>query len=348
MENYQDTISTLQKATEQATTVLSRASGAEVALQQRVRALEDELRKAKEQQSKAAKEVNALKDDNAELKDDIREAHTEIKLLSQDQELLQKELDLERSSNKRLQNELREFENNRPEDFLHLDEILGTLDERRKQCKQLEKQLQVTKLTEQQLEHSKATIEKLTGRIWGLKDERDLKEPLVQTAVATRCRFMLQAREKLSRDLGEDLDTEYVKLGDSAAHRGDGLADEALLLAGFLDSERWASIFEELYGTKLGEFADVPRGLRRAKDCEVTIRVVQSVRGARPSFQARSEAEGTILAITKEYEKDGDGAESSSIVQNSIQRVEQLTEEIVESARGRLADRIFSEPIEKS
>jgi hypothetical protein len=39
------------------------------------------------------------------------------------------------------------------------------------------------------------------------------------------------------------------------------------------------------------------------------------------------------LAITKEYEKDGDGAESSSIVQNSIQRVEQLTEEIVESAR---------------
>jgi uncharacterized phage infection (PIP) family protein YhgE len=347
MVNYQDTISTLRKATEQATTVLSRASGAEAVLQQRVRELEDELRKAKEQQSKATKEINALKDDNAELKDDIREAHTEIKLLSQDQELLQKELDLERSSNKRLQNELREFEN-RPEDFQHLGEILGTLDETKKQCKQLEKQLQVTKKTEQQLEHSKATIEKLTGRIWGLKDERDLKEPLVQTAVATRRNFMLQAREKLSRDLGEDLDTEYVKPGDSAAHRGDGLADEALLLAGFLDNERWASIFEELYGTKLGEFADVPRGLRRAKDCEVTIRVVQSVRGARPSFQARSEAEAMISAITKEYEKDGDSAESSLIVQNSIQRVEQLTEEIVESARGRLAGRIFSEPIEKS
>jgi hypothetical protein len=52
-----------------------------------------------------------------------------------------------------------------------------------------------------------------------------------------------------------------------------------------------------------------------------------------------------ILAILKEYEKDSDVAESSRIVQNFILRVEQLTEEIVENARGRVVGTIFPETI---
>lgn len=368
----QEQATLLRNATEQVTNALLEASKYQAALDQRVRELEEAL-------GSASQEVKNLKEENAELKDNLREAETDIKLLSQDQELLRKELELEISSNKRLQTELNEFEHraedfqrldeiinsfskqkeqcadlqkqlqtfeNRAEDFKHLDETVNDLNEQKKQYAELQEQLEASKVTEQQLEHSKATIEKLKGRIRGLEDERDLKGPLLQTAVDVRRRFMIQAREKLyPGTLAEATDAGNIKIGDMAAHNGDGLADEALLLAGFLTGERWTAIFGMLYGKKPGEFAEYPCGLRRLKDCEVTIRTLQPVRGARPCFQARSEAEALILAITQEYEKDNDRAERRSLVQNSITRVVQLTEEIVESARGSL---IFPMPVEES
>jgi hypothetical protein len=150
-----------------------------------------------------------------------------------------------------------------------------------------------------------------------------------------------QAREKLSLGQAEVFVTEYETGGNAVVYGGDGLADEALLLGGYLDSEEWGEVFEALYGKKAGEFNACPKGLRRVKDCEVTIKVVQVVRGARPSFTERSEAEAQIRAIKQMYEKDSEGAERDAIVQSGIIRLEELTEEIVQAARG--GDAIFKE-----
>jgi chromosome segregation ATPase len=213
MASSTTTIAVLRQATEQAATALLKSSEAQDALRRRVAELEAEIKKAMNDRETLTKELNELKEENAELQDDLRAGQTEIKLLSQDQELLQKELDLERSSNKRLQNELREFEH-RAEDFQHLDEILDTLNEKAKEYTQLEEQLQATKSIEPRFGQSQAMIEKLRGCIWGLKDERDLKEPLVQTAVAIRTRFIKQARKKLSGEWGEELNAEYLRFGE--------------------------------------------------------------------------------------------------------------------------------------
>jgi hypothetical protein len=208
------------------------------------------------------------------------------------------------------------------------------MEELSQQVSELEVKLQGSKSAEEQFEQIKAAIDDLRQEIAVLERQSELEEPLVQKAVTLRRRFMIQARAKLSRDGAEQVAAEYEKHGNSAVHGGDGLADEALLLAGFLDSEQWGEVFELLYGKKPGEFGACPQGLRRAKDCDVTLKVVQCVRGARPSFKARSEAEGKIRAIMDRYAKDGEGAELCATTQSSIARVEDLTEEIVVSARG--------------
>jgi hypothetical protein len=208
------------------------------------------------------------------------------------------------------------------------------MEELNQQVSELEVKLQGSKSAEEQFEQSKATIDDLKQEIAGLERQSELEKPLVQKAVTLRRRFMIQAREKLSRDGAEQFDAEYEKHGNSAVHGGDGLADEALLLAGFLDSEEWEKVFESLYVKKPGEFAACPQGLRRVKDCAVTLEVVQCVRGARPSFKARSEAESHIRAIMERHAKDGVEVERCAITQKSIARVEDLTKEIVVSTRG--------------
>jgi hypothetical protein len=152
---------------------------------------------------------------------------------------------------------------------------------------------------------------------------------------------LTQAREKLGLGQAEAFVAEYEAGGNTVVHGGDGIADEALLLGGYLDSEEWGMVFEALYGEKVGGFGACPKGLRRLKDCEVTIKGVQVVRGARPSFTERSEAEAQIRTIKQMYEKDSEGAERDVIVQSGIARVEALTEEIVQAARG--DDAIFKE-----
>jgi hypothetical protein len=159
--------------------------------------------------------------------------------------------------------------------------------------------------------------------------------------VAIRRNFLNQAREKLSLGQAEAFVAEYETGGNAVVYGGDGLADEALLLGGYLDGEEWGEVFEGLYGMKAGEFGTCPKGLRRVKDCEVTIKVVQVVRGAPPSFTERSEAEAQIRTIKQMYEKDNEGAERDAIVQSGVARVEALTEEIVKAARG--DDAIFKD-----
>lgn len=181
----------------------------------------------------------------------------------------------------------------------------------------------------------------LRQRIADLEYERRQKEPLVQKAVAIRHKFLIQAREQLGLGQTEAFVAEYETGGNAVFHGGDGLADEALLLGGYLDSEEWGEVFEALYGKKAGEFGTCPKGLRRLKDCEVTIKVVQVVRGARPSFTERSEAEAQIRTIKQMYERDSEEADRDAIVQGGIARVEALTEEIVQAARG--DDAIFKE-----
>ncbi|KAN0115396.1 hypothetical protein V8E51_004940 [Hyaloscypha variabilis] len=319
-------VAALRQATEQATDALLGSSLTQKALEQRVAALEE----------------------------DLSEARDEIKMVGQDLKLREKELDLEISSNKRLQAELKEYET-RAEDFHNFEEVLKQKDKyiaeleqqleqnKGKEYAKLEKQLQTS---EQQLEKSNTTIEKLKGRIWGLKDERDLKEPLVQVGVAIRCQFLIHAKDKsFGRSLDQASDTEHIKRGNAAAYEGNGLADEALLLAGFLDMKEWKEFFaNNLYGVQPGEYASCFQGYQRARNCWVTVQTVQPGRGAKPCFLARSEVDRRTLEIFKEYARDGDAADVNPGVQKSIARVEKLTEEIADSVRGGPVGLIFPAP----
>jgi len=326
-------VAALRQATEQAIDALLGSSLTQKALEQRVAALEE----------------------------DLSEARDEIKMLGQDLKLREKELDLEISSNKRLQAELKENEI-RAEAFHSFEEILKQKDKyiaelqqrlkdseqqqeqtKTNECAKLEEQLQTS---EQQLEKSNTTIEKLKGRIWGLKDERDLKEPLVQVGVAIRRQFLIQAKDKsFGRSLDQASDVEHIKRGNAAAYEGNGLADEALLLAGFWDMKEWKEFFvNNLYGVQPGEYASCYQGYQRARNCWVTVQTVRPGRGAKPCFLARSEVDRRTLEIFQEYARDGDAADVDPGVQKSIARVEKLTEEIADSVRGGPVGLIFPAP----
>ena len=64
-----------------------------------------------------------------------------------------------------------------------------------------------------------------------LKEERDLKEPLVLIGMHIRLRFLEQAKELVWYERKDKLDKAIVELGNQAAHAGNGEADAAALFA---------------------------------------------------------------------------------------------------------------------
>jgi hypothetical protein len=412
MEQYQDAISLLRAAAEQAVGVISRAADTEDCLRQRVdyleKALEAEkqnhiehvkkvkdnfdnewkakfeniqkqydseragfekaivdakeikksheslVRENKGQQRRITadkeqytKEIEALKQENAQLVEDLAEAKHDVKLGHQDIAILRSELQLEKKSNKRLQEELDDL-HKQPKKFEAVDSTMKLLQELTRQSANFKKELEIEvakalaeygdnmEETKALCESQRSTINTLEAQIIDLLGDRDMREPLLWNGISIRSRFMVQARETLFRDFVEDIDTDLVKIGNSAAHGGDGLADEALLLTGELPREKWSKIFEGVYGKKPGEFGSCPDGLQRVLNCSATIKAVKIAKGGNPCFRVRNEAEKLARTILEEYTKNSESAESSADIQDSIKTLEQSTSEIVHSARGKI------------
>jgi hypothetical protein len=306
----------------------------------RLRENKGQQRRITADQERYTKEIHSLKEDNAEPRDDIREAEIKIKSLFQELKTIREELDAHINLGDSLVAENAEWKV-RADDFARLEEIQSNLAEKTFRCRELEAELQEQKLSTKQLEHIEdtkalcrrqiATIDDLRAQVADLQEDREVKESLVRNGAAIRIRYMIQARDKLFKDSAEDSDAEFVKVGNSAAHGGDGLADESLFLAGFLDRDKWSKVLK-LY---MAEFIHCPPGLRKARNCHATIQVVQPVKRARSTTQQRREAQLLLATINTEYESYGGAAENGEIVGRYLKWLETLTDKIVEVDRGR-------------
>ena len=126
------------------------------------------------EQSRLRLRIEEIEADNARLADELGDAQTEVKILTQDQELLQKELALEKSSNKRLQEEIDMPLRQSTSTDEELDDAKIEIEELHSEVSDLQKELSHLELVEELLEDSRATVKKLD------KEVADLYEQHVQ------------------------------------------------------------------------------------------------------------------------------------------------------------------------
>jgi hypothetical protein len=208
---------------------------------------------------------------------------------------------------------------------------------------------QVTKLEERITEldgkarTSDARINELQLRVGQLERERDLKEPLFKIGVAIRLRYLELARVPLFNVHNSKLNQELIKRGNAAAHHGMGSVD-ATLFQGDILSNTWKAVkrnfiivFNGLYRSKPANYGSMPSKKMEALDCEATIRTLVVVSNQR-LVNTRLVAMEHLDFIKAKYEKlTGEAFEEDKDVAWRLDRLKELTEDIVESDRQRKA-----------
>lgn len=146
-------------------------------------------------------------------------------------------------------------------------------------------------------------------------EDQNLREDLMQVAVAVRLRYLEQAKFSLNKKRGKEAsgldnedkiefeeDTEgfefgypdraVIDRGNTAAHAGNAKADAALFKLNYIsdvDHFETASLYKALYGMKSEFSSHCPPNLLRVRNCQSTIRALISPKDD-ASFSERKEA----------------------------------------------------------
>ncbi|RDW84562.1 hypothetical protein BP6252_02152 [Coleophoma cylindrospora] len=171
------------------------------------------------------------------------------------------------------------------------------------------------------------------------RDQTD-KEPLVEIGIAVRTRFLQQARKMVT---GQQTSIRAIKSGNAAAHRANGFVDAAVFRVAQMsgrDMQDMARVFKDLYQVPPLQYGYGyrPKKYLEAIDCEATIRTTISVRRELGSMPQRLQAMDQIDAISAKLRENGgrltaDQFDRDADVEWRLQRVKNLTDEIVEAAR---------------
>jgi hypothetical protein len=120
----------------------------------------------------------------------------------------------------------------------------------------------------------------------------DILKPLVDIGVATRLRFLQQARQTIHKHRISEADKVVIKNGNIAAHGGNGPADAAVFMSYLVSKTHvLAETFKDLYHCKPSEYLDQNETimLEQMLDCEATIMAVQRVNKSNDSPGLRAE-----------------------------------------------------------
>ncbi len=121
------------------------------------------------EQSRLRLRIAELEADNARLADQLGDAQIKVKILTQDQELLEKELELEKSSNKRLQEELDMPLRPSTSTDEELDDAKIEIEKLNSEVSELHDELSHLELVDELLEESRATVKQLDEELAELR-----------------------------------------------------------------------------------------------------------------------------------------------------------------------------------
>jgi hypothetical protein len=183
------------------------------------------------------------------------------------------------------------------------------------------------------------TITELTEEVSQLESNRALLAPLVKIGVNIRLRYLEDARETALGVPRGDIDRAIIMNGNNAAHRGNGVADAVLFKQELIPDENLIDakrIFEDLYDNPPPNYKCCDSRLHKLLDCRATIRTVKAVNNGTGSVAHRNEHMNIANQLVEMYNSTnkkefGQDEEAGEL----IERLEQLTDEIVEMDRSR-------------
>lgn len=162
------------------------------------------------------------------------------------------------------------------------------------------------------------------------------RQPLVDVGVAVRLRFLEQSRETIHNPPRDVIDRGMIKEGNMAAHRANSLQDFALFQCNLIPPENFSDMryaFEDLYDTVPPHYPTHTPRMQRVMDCEATFKVHKRPVNQPAAMAERIEYEDVKEWLIEVHTLDGDEFECSDVVKTQLERLERLTDRIVEAER---------------
>jgi hypothetical protein len=183
------------------------------------------------------------------------------------------------------------------------------------------------------------TITELTEEVSRLESDRDILAPIVKIGVDIRLRYLEDARETALGIPRGDIDRAIIMNGNNAAHRANVIADAVLFKQELIPDENLIDakrIFEDLYCNPPSNYTCCSPRVDKLLDCRATIRTVKAVNNGTGSADQRDEHMEIVNQLIKMHKDISDDKfEQDEEVRELIEKLEQLTDEIVEVDRSR-------------
>jgi hypothetical protein len=183
--------------------------------------------------------------------------------------------------------------------------------------------------------------EELKERNKQLEDEIQLKEPLFQTGLSIRLRFLENNRAYMFGTEEEERrpDPSIVRRGNDAAHAGLGQGDAVIFQGSWFNDSLpkypLEETFQKLYHDKPSNYQPRSTKMLEATDLEVTIRTLNAIKEVenRPIIQRQTALENYDY-IKDKYEKMSvEKFESDVEVERRLGKLREMTKEIVKADR---------------
>ncbi|PQE02876.1 hypothetical protein CJF31_00002686 [Rutstroemia sp. NJR-2017a BVV2] len=165
------------------------------------------------------------------------------------------------------------------------------------------------------------------------KDNATLK-PLAKIGADVRLRFLDQAREVALNVPREEIDVALRSNGNEAAHQGNGAADLALFEGGYIPEsyeDEAKEIFETLYHPK-DKYASLAPICKQYTDYGATLLAIKLTDSSSLQYRAYSNC---CLEVNRRLKTSPENFRTSSEVADIVDKMEELTNEIVELERFR-------------
>jgi len=235
------------------------------------------------------------------------------------------------------------------DDLALLKNKMGDLEKKFLQQRQELTSLKTTlEKTEKDLIASKSLVQKRNKKVNGLEkkvkdleNERDICAPILEKGVDIGLRFLErfleQARQEVFGLTRSQVDRLIIVDGNNTAHQGNGKFHAALFKGGFVSDDHTDAaleIYEKLYDITPFEYGSLTPHHHRLIDCEATLLTLRAINNGDLSVELREEHDNLIHDIMEKYdEMEDEDFEEDSDVEGMLERLECLTEQIVEVDR---------------
>jgi len=185
-------------------------------------------------------------------------------------------------------------------------------------------------------------VSELEMKVSALKEDSEIKAPLIQLAVDIRLRYLEFARESALKISRTDADRVVIMNGNTAAHRANGALDAAMFKAGLVPDYYLAvasHIFEHLYLASPAEYGLLgwTSKIHRIQNCTATLKSLKPANTFKQSEPEREEYEKILqILVALVGPMTGEQVESNQEIDKMVQKLEYLTNQIVERDRSKI------------